>query len=211
MFIPAFKPCHVPTSDGFSELRQCCTFELRGWTRTDATRRRSAPTTLDQQEAMVNISESPGAANEIAELVVDSVKLVEPLAAADGKSCTLWLDEYLYEWQQSGMPPKDFVHKDDLIPVIGAVWANTVIMEFGWEWVKLTFHEYDNWTSIGIATKDRALMILPFAYIHECLSMDDEVKIEASMVVLASDMFSDIPEGSYTNLMHEFQRILPRA
>ncbi|WP_374500652.1 hypothetical protein [Pseudoxanthomonas sp.] len=121
------------------------------------------------------------------------------------------IDEAIYEWQVSGNPPEaGGLGQSELIAFYGALWGNEIVRLHGWHWANLTFHEFNDWTGRAVVSPDGSLFVLPFAHIHECLRGDDEVKITALLGAIGSDVIPPLEAGSYTNLAHNIQRILPR-
>ena len=122
-----------------------------------------------------------------------------------------FVDKTVHEWQVSGTPPKaSNLDQDDLIYAFGTAWGDAVIAQHGWHWADLTFHDHGDWTGRAVVSADGSLFILPYAHIHECLSQEDEVKIGMSLNVIGSDLIPALEPGTYTNLTHNIQRIIPR-
>ena len=119
----------------------------------------------------------------------------------------IWVDSMVYDWQQGAAPAID---TDDMVAVLGTVWAEQIIQQHDWVWVNLVFHDYDDWEAYAIVSPDRSLMILPYAFIHECISEGTEVTIAASLTAIGSAVIPTFEPYSYTNLMHGLQRIVPR-
>ena len=159
----------------------------------------------------MNISEQEFKDEMMDKLQELAIEAITPLAKELNVSLCEWIDTYLYDWQQNGNPPSLFIHQDNLIPAISAVWASVLQEQYNWEWVVLTFHEHDNWQGLAIVSPDRSLMVLPFAYVNECLSGTDEVKISASIVALENNIIPPQEPKSYTNIMQGLQRIVPRG
>ena len=61
-----------------------------------------------------------------------------------------------------------------------------------------------------MVSPDASLFILPFAHIYECIKGGDEVKISASLNVIGSSVIPKLEPKTYTNLVDNVQRIVPR-
>ena len=121
------------------------------------------------------------------------------------------IDQVIYEWQASGSPPEaSGLNQDELVAFYGFLWGNEVVRVHGWHWANLTFHEFNNWTGRAVVSPDGALFILPFAHIRECLEGSDEVKITALLSAIGSNVVPALERGTYTNMAHNIQRVLPR-
>ena len=121
------------------------------------------------------------------------------------------IDLAVYDWQDSGSPPESGeFDKDDVLYAFGTTWGNAIVSQHGWHWSDLTFHEHDDWVGRSVVSPDASLYILPYAHIHECLGGSDEVKISASLSVINSNVIPPLDANSYTNLIHNIQRIIPR-
>lgn len=118
-----------------------------------------------------------------------------------------WVDSTVYDWQQGAVPAID---ADDMVAVLGTVWAEQIIQQHDWIWVNLVFHDYDDWEAFAIVSPNRSLMILPYAFIHECIAEGTEVTIAASLTAIGSSVIPTFEPYSYTNLMYGLQRIIPR-
>jgi hypothetical protein len=129
----------------------------------------------------------------------------DPDAIAD------WVDSIVFAWQDEERQPVASLEREDLIGILGFSWGEQIVAVHGWQWVNMVFHEYDDWETIAVVSPDRSLMILPFAFIYECLDDGADVTIGASLRVIGSDAVPTFPPNSYTNLMHGLRRIVPRA
>jgi hypothetical protein len=76
--------------------------------------------------------------------------------------------------------------------------------------VDLVFHQRDDWAAMAVVSKDRSLMILPFAFIHNCISDQTDITISASLQFLGSNIIPRFAPKSYTDVMHGLRRIVPR-
>lgn len=157
------------------------------------------------------ISETTMTAEDLNNVTAFARKITPSLglqpSISDIEANIIWVDSKVYEWQQGAAPAID---ADDMVAVLGTVWAKQIIQQHNWLWVNLVFHEYDDWEAFAIVSPDRSLMILPYAFIHECITEGTEVTIAASLTAIGSDVIPTFDPYSYTNLMHGLQRIVPR-
>lgn len=160
----------------------------------------------------MNVTEHAVPSEDTVRLTVFASKIRAQLSeqGLPAHGTTEWADAFVYDWQQSGKPATDAIESDELIYALGIVWGSEVVDAFGWAWVDLTFHEFDDWVGRAVVSADRSLMILPFAHIHECIAGEDEVKIGASVTAIDSNIIPKFDRHSYTNVMHGLQRIIPR-
>ncbi|EHR1165429.1 hypothetical protein HYO33_22865 [Vibrio parahaemolyticus] len=163
----------------------------------------------------MNISEKEFTDSSFFEFEKFAIELVASLAEKQGVTPIEWVDNYLYDWQMNGVPPCNFIDEDsndeEIIAALAIVWAKQLSIDFEWQWSSLTFHDFDDWTGLAVVSPDRSLIVLPFAYIRECLKKHDEVKISASISALKNNVVPDLGAKSYINLMHSLHRILPRG
>lgn len=160
----------------------------------------------------MSISEQAVPVNEIAELTAFAESVYSLLPKENPNAAPIEIiDETLYAWQQSGAMPIAGLESNELVYALGTLWGNILIEKHNWRWATLTFHELNDWKGRSVVAPDGSLSILPFAYIHECLAGEDEVKISASLVALGSGVIPSFPPGSFENVMHGIQRIVPRG
>ncbi len=162
----------------------------------------------------MNISETLIDADDLSRLAGLCTEVLDAIAPRlpGGVASLDAIDQAVDHWQRSGAAPTvDTLDEDDLIYAFGIAWGNAMVQAHGWHWVDLTFHAFDDWVGRAVVSPDRALMILPFAHIHECLSGDDEVKIGASLAVIGTDLIPPLEPRGYVNLVHNIQRIVPRG
>ncbi|MBB1163124.1 hypothetical protein [Aquariibacter albus] len=160
----------------------------------------------------MKITETPVDSKSLADLTSFANGILEMLPKRDPDSEFLdVIDQTLYDWQQSGANPVEGVEEDDLIYALGVLWGNHLVKEHAWRWADLTFHEFNDWTGRAVVSESGSLSILPFAYIRECLDGEDEVKISAVPVALRSNVIPEFPPGTFENVMHGLQRIVPRG
>ncbi|TRX76417.1 hypothetical protein [Pseudomonas mangiferae] len=162
----------------------------------------------------MNISETVLDAEALSPLDAMAAQVLDAIAPRlpGGVASLDAIDQAVHEWQHSGTPPTvESVDQDDLVYAFGITWGNAVVRTHGWQWVDLTFHEFDDWEGRAVVSPDRALMILPFAHIYECLEGSDEVKISFSLAVIGTDVIPTLDPNGYVNLVHNIQRIVPRG
>lgn len=94
---------------------------------------------------------------------------------------------------------------------MATAWGNIIIKDFNWEWTQLTFKDYDDWSTLAVVNHDHSQRVLPFAYLHDCINNETEVKISALITALQSDVIPTQAPGSYTDIIEGIQRLLPRS
>jgi hypothetical protein len=129
----------------------------------------------------------------------------------DSRTVVDWVDHAISEWQRTGLHPDLEVGREDMIGVLGFTWGEQIVAAHGWQWVNLTFHEHNDWQTIAVVSTDRLLMILPFAFIYECLDRGADVTIGMSIRAIGSDVVPTLPPGGYLDLMHGLRRVVPKA
>lgn len=128
------------------------------------------------------------------------------------KAIVDWVDSIVFRWQKTGKtPPKKFVSLEDLPSLLGFTWGEQIVVSCGWRWVSLTFHEHDDWQGFAIVSRDRSRMIMPFAFIHQCINENVDVTIAASLAALQSNVLPEFPPKSYSDIMRGLMRIVPRV
>ena len=91
---------------------------------------------------------------------------------------------------------------------LGCLWGQQLVKSFGWEWICLIGDGEDLY---AVASKDRALLILPTYYARDCLEqpgMDCTAMLAYNMI--AAQKFSQVPANSYLNVLDNVVRIVPR-
>lgn len=154
----------------------------------------------------MNISEtliSPTELKPVREWVVRMASpLGIPLAGRSTAELVGAVEQAVSQWQQ-GRPPKAAeVKPEDLHIVLGTIWGEQLIAQFDWLWVNLTFHDFNDWSSLAVVSPDRALMILPYAYV--CLCRDDQnvaVNMLAAFNAIGHQTLPAAAPGSYSNVM----------
>lgn len=160
----------------------------------------------------MNISEQAIPANEIADFTAFAESVYPELPKEKPNATPIdVIDATIYTWQQSETMPIEEIESNDLVLALGMLWGNILVEKYNWHWAILTFHEFNNWQGQAIVAPDSSLFMLPFAYIHQCLVGEAEVKVSASLVALDSDVIPSFPPNSFQDLMQGLQRIVPRG
>lgn len=122
------------------------------------------------------------------------------------------IDDFIYRWQRDDRPPEDVVEDDDTARLImGSLWGEMLVEEFGWEWAKVTFHDYDDSVAFGVFSPDRSLAIYPLEFLLGCVQDPDvDVTVALSFNMLKAGTIPKMKKKSYTNVMDGVQRIVPR-
>jgi hypothetical protein len=129
---------------------------------------------------------------------------------SSSESLLIWADSIAYDWQNGKVPAAKGVETEEFLNAVAITWAEQIVKRHKWLWVKLVFHDYDNWKTLAVVSPDRSMIILPFASLHESIKGDSEVLIAASMNAIGSKVIPKFEPQSYTNIMHGLHRILPR-
>lgn len=119
------------------------------------------------------------------------------------------IDECVYRTQKGDGPtlPDD----EQIDAFLGTLWGEAMVKEFGWNWSKVIFHEYDDAEAVGVFSPDRSLAIYPFHFIYGCVENDAPVTIMLAFNILKDgSRVPKLPEYGYENVMDNVHHIIPR-
>jgi len=123
------------------------------------------------------------------------------------------IDTFVYNWQKGQRPVANkAIDKDDIPFALGSLWAEQLIRQFGWQWVKVTFLDRKNSVAHAVVSADRSLAVYPIHFLIGCLkdpNVDATILLSFNML-LAGKMGPSTPK-SYENVMQSVHRIVPRA
>ena len=91
---------------------------------------------------------------------------------------------------------------------LGCLWGQQLVKAFDWEWTCLMENGDELY---AVASKDRALLILPTYFTRDCLEqpgIDCTALLAYNM--LAAQKFAQVPANSYLNVLDNVVRIVPR-
>lgn len=122
------------------------------------------------------------------------------------------VDDFAYRWQKGDRPPATLVEDGEEARLIfGSLWGEQLVKEFGWQWAKVTFHDYDDSIAFGVFSPDRSMAIYPLEFMLGCLRDPDvDVTVMLCFNMLKAGTIGKLKKKSYTNLMEGVQRIVPR-
>jgi hypothetical protein len=143
----------------------------------------------------------------------DALKVLgKKYAKADPSTVVKAIDDFMYRWQRDDRPSEDIVEDGDTARLImGSLWGEMLVEEFGWEWAKVTFHDYDDSVAFGVFSPDRSLAIYPLEFLLGCVQDPDvDVTVALSFNMLKAGKVPKLKKKSYTNLMDGVHRIVPR-
>jgi hypothetical protein len=110
------------------------------------------------------------------------------------------VDQCVRERQKGDGP--EFAEDDEAALLLGCLWGAQLVRELGWEWVGVTFHEFDDAEATGVVSPNRALAIYPFHFIFECLENKAPVTIQLAFDILKEGRrVPRLPPRSYENVM----------
>jgi len=82
------------------------------------------------------------------------------LAKADPATIVAAIDNFAYRWQKGKRPPINIVEDGEQAHLIfGSLWGEQLVKQLGWQWAKVTFHDYDDSCAFGVFSPDRSLAI----------------------------------------------------
>jgi len=146
---------------------------------------------LIDEETMTLLDGCAIDAATLLEMDTASLKSREIIAAIDQCVCQL----------QKGNGPS-VTEEDDPALMLGSLWGQRLIMEFGWTWAAVTFHDHNEMQAIGVFSPDRSLAIYPFHFIWGCLENGEPVAIEMAFNILKdASRIPALPAGGYENVM----------
>lgn len=112
--------------------------------------------------------------------------------------------------QKGGGP--EFEDDEEAALLLGCLWGQQLVRELGWQWVGVTFHEFDNAEATGVVSANRSLAIYPFHFIFECLENKAPVTIQLAFEILKEGRrVPRLPPRSYENVMDNVQLDGPNA
>jgi len=164
----------------------------------------------------MNITEDPVPANILRNLracAKDALKVLgKKYAKAEPSKVVAAIDDFIYRWQRDDRPSEDVVEDDDTARLImGSLWGEMLVEEFGWEWAKVTFHDHDDSVAFGVFSPDRSLAIYPLEFLLGCVQDPDvDATVALSFNMLTAGKVPKMKKKSYTNVMDGVHRIVPR-
>lgn len=144
---------------------------------------------------------------------LDALKVLgQELAAADPTRIVEAVDEFAYRWQKGLRPPASIVEDgEEARLILGSLWGEQLVKEFGWQWAKVTFHDYGDSIAFGVFAPDRSLAIYPLEFMLGALRDPGvDVTVMLSFNMLKAGKCLKMPARSYTNVMECVHRIVPR-
>jgi hypothetical protein len=135
-------------------------------------------------------------------------------ANADAATVVEAIDDFAYRWQKGDCPPSSVVEDGEEARLLfGSLWGEQLVKQFGWQWAKVTFHDYNDSVAYGVFSPDRSLAIYPLQFMLGCLqnpAVDVTVMLSFNMLVAGHMDVPKLEEKSYTNVMDLVHRIVPR-
>lgn len=161
----------------------------------------------------MKISEYPLAAemlDAIRDYAAEAARLIglqayETLPAA---SIVEAVDQAVLQRQKGGGPK--FAEDEEAALLLGCLWCEQLVRELRWEWVGVTFHEFDDADATGVVSPNRALAIYPFHFIFECLENKAPVTIQLAFDILKEGRrVPRLPPRTYENVMDNVHHDAP--
>ena len=133
-------------------------------------------------------------------------------AKADPATVVRAIDDFVYRWQRDDRPSEDDVEDGDTARLImGSLWGEMLVEEFGWEWAEVTFHDHDDSVAFGVVSPDRSLAIYPLEFLLGYVQDPEvDVTVALSFNMLKAGKVPTMRKKSYTNVMDGVRRIVPR-
>ncbi|MGN6543758.1 MAG: hypothetical protein ACTHK7_01825 [Aureliella sp.] len=111
---------------------------------------------------------------------------------------------------QKGAGPK-FAEDEEAALLLGCLWGQQLVRQLRWQWVGVTFHEFDNAEATGVVSANRSLAIYPFHFIFECLENQAPVTIRLAFDILKEGRrVPSLPARGYENVMDHVRHEPPR-
>lgn len=132
---------------------------------------------------------------------IDAATLLEiDTASVTSDEIIAAIDQCVRQLQEGDGP--HVTEEDDPALMLGSLWGQRLIMEFGWSWAGVTFHDHNEMQAIGVFSPDRSLAIYPFHFIWGCLENGEAVAIEMAFNILKdASRIPALPAGGYENVM----------
>ena len=164
----------------------------------------------------MNVTEEPIPENLLRNIkgcAKDALKVLgSKFAKADAATVVAGIDDFAYRWQKGDRPSTKVVEDGEEAHLIfGSLWGEQIVKQFGWEWAKVTFHDYDDSVAFGVFSPDRSLAIYPLEFMLGCLQDPDvDVTVALSFNMLQAGKVPKMKKKSYTNVMEGVNRLVPR-
>src|SRR5262249_30203933 len=133
-------------------------------------------------------------------------------ASADPPTIVKAIDDFAFRWQDGERPPTDVVEDgEEARLIMGSLWGEQLVKQFGWQWAKVTFHDYGDTVAFGVFSPDRSLAIYPLEFMLGCLRDPNvDVTVMLSFNTLLAAKVPEAESKSYLNVMDGVHRIVPR-
>ncbi len=150
-----------------------------------------------------------GCADDALEVLGGDLSSADPVTIVDA------IDDFAYRWQKGDRPPADVIEDGDDAPLIfGSLWGEQLVKQFGWQWAKVIFHDYDDSCAFGVFSPERSLAIYPFEFMLGCMrnpAVDVTVMLSFNMLLAGEfQQEQEANQKSYLNVMDVVHRIVPR-
>jgi hypothetical protein len=119
-------------------------------------------------------------------------------------------DAFAHRWQKGDRPPTDEVEDTEEARLFfGSLWGEQLCRQFGWEWARIEFS--DKTAAFGVVSPDRSLAIFPLDFMLGCMQDPGvDVTVALSFNMLLAGSVPKMGPRSYTNVMAQVHRIVPR-
>lgn len=163
----------------------------------------------------MNITEEPLSEFELSEIEREADEALNLLgrdvANADPTTVVRAIDDYAYRWQKADADEIDDDDDERLASILGSLWGQQLVKQFGWQWAKVICHNQDSSSAVGVFSPDRSLAVFPFTFLLECIeSPSTDLTVMLSFNMLLAGRISNAKPQSYENLMEGVHRIVPR-
>jgi len=131
--------------------------------------------------------------------------------ASDPSAIIEAIDAFVDDWQQGKRPPAETLSEEDAPLVLGSLWGQQLVAQFGWQWAFVTFHDHGDSVAPGVLSPDRSLAVYPIHFLVGCLQ-DSNVDCTVALAfnMLAAGKIGKLKPREYFNLMDGVHRIIPR-
>lgn len=143
--------------------------------------------------------------------VEDGLKFFGLTAADRPEAVIAAVDQYVYDWQRGALPAERKLDAEEAPYLLGALWGQQFVRQFGWRWVNITFLTQGNVSAPGVVSPEAALVVYPIHFVIGCLqnpTVDGTLALAFNL--LAAGQAGGVGARSYFNLMDGVQRVVPR-
>jgi hypothetical protein len=154
---------------------------------------------------------SPKISSSFAESNEQGARLVDVDPTEEPSKIVGEIDGFVDVWQTGKRPTADVIDPRDIPYVLGSLWAEQLIRQFGWQWVELVYHQAKDVKALAVVSPDRSLLIRPIDFLMRCLADPNvDVTIELAFNALLANARWPAEPGAHLDVMQTARRLVPR-